>query len=135
MIGVETIPRIDEAVALCKMLCEAAVKPFYIALCCKEDAKSLNSGEQIEDAVVALQPYFEHESFWAFGVNCCALNATSGLIDRINQTNMSIAGKRKPRLLVYPNSGEKFKIETYTWAGDSEVKGNSFADEAEKWVK
>ena len=54
MIGVETIPRIDEAVALCKMLCEAAAKPFYIALVCKGDGQSLTGGEQIEDAVKAL---------------------------------------------------------------------------------
>ena len=31
VIGVETVPRSDEAASVCKMLCKANVKPFYIS--------------------------------------------------------------------------------------------------------
>ena len=100
------------------------------------------SGESIEDAVKALQPYFSNELFWAFGVNCTPLDAISGLLDRINATFSTFAevtgppdvmvSQRKPRLLAYPNSGEVFSFETYTWTGDK--KTDEFLDLAEKWV-
>ena len=84
VIGLETIPRIDESVALAKYFCEQNKKPFYICFACRSDGKSTGFGEPIGNIVTALQPYFDHPAFWAFGLNCVDPSAVSPLLTGIN---------------------------------------------------
>lgn len=135
VIGVETIPRIDEAVALARHLCDANRKPFYIAFVCRADGKSTGSGEPIGDIVTAMRPFFAHPLFWAFGINCVDACVISSLLDGINAEIEKLpAGMRIPKRIIYPNSGEVFSFDTYTWKGHTQEQKDQFADEAEKWV-
>ena len=131
VIGIETIPRIDEAVALTKHMISLPpdrVKPLFIALVCRGDGKSVGFGEPIEEAVRALEPYFDNENFWAFGINCVSLFAVPSLLDGINKQLKTVPeGKRIPKRLVYPNSGEVFSFDTYTWSGQSMQQRNEYA--------
>ena len=84
VIGLETIPRIDESVALAKYLCEQNKKPFYISFACRSDGRSTGFGEPIGNAVTALKPFFDNPAFWAFGLNCVDPWAVSPLLTQIN---------------------------------------------------
>lgn len=131
----ETIPRIDEAVALARYMIGCALKPFYISFVCREDGEKLGTGETIVDATKALQPFFESELFWAFGINCTPISSVQGLLDKINMTLETVPeGKRVPKLIVYPNSGEVFSFDTYTWSGQSEAQREQFVADCEKCV-
>ena len=79
------MPRSDEAAAICKMLCVANVKPFYISFRGHDNGKTIGGGcESIENVVSALQPWFSNELFWAFGFNCTPIHAISSLLTGIN---------------------------------------------------
>lgn len=104
--------------ALAQYLCKLNKKPFYIAFVCRADGKSTGSGDPIANAVSALQPYFGHPSFWAFGINCTDTHLIAPLLDKINGEIAKLpAGSRVPKRIVYPNSGEVFSFDTYTWSG------------------
>ena len=135
VIGAETIPRIDEGVALARHLCNANKKPFYISFVCRADGKSTGSGEAVGDIVAAMRPFFAHPLFWAFGINCTDACHISPLLDNINaELDKLPAGMRIPKRIIYPNSGEVFSFDTYTWSGHSEQQKDAFADMAERWV-
>lgn len=138
VIGIETIPRVEEAVALARHMVSLPAekaKPYYIALVCRADGKHVGFGEPIEEAVKSLAPFFEDENFWAFGINCVSYFAVPSLLDGINKELSAIpVGKRVPKLMVYPNSGEVFSFTTYKWTGQTLEERNEFALEAEKWV-
>ena len=83
----------------------------------------------------ALEPFFNHPLFWSFGINCVSSYAVEPLLNEINRELAKLpAGKRVPKLLAYPNSGEVFSFDTYTWSGQSEDQMNEFVELAEKWV-
>ena len=87
VIGVETVPRIDEAVSITKLLNEICTKPFYVSLCGGQKSdKTLNSGESLTDCITAIQPYFKNELFWAVGINCVPLASVDGQIVAINES-------------------------------------------------
>lgn len=135
IIGCETIPRLDEASALCKMLTQKSNKPFYIGFSGHANGRTLASKEPIEYVVNVLKPYFENKNFWAFGLNGVSLKTIDGLLTRINHKLKSVEkGKRVPRLLVYPNSGESFSMDTYKWSDKPALDGSAFVDETVNWV-
>ena len=106
---------------MARHLCELNRKPFFIAFVCRGDGVSVGHGEPIGECVKALEPFFEHPLFWCFGVNCVDTCAVSSLMDEINKELAKLpAGKKIPKRLVYPNSGEVFSFDTYSWSGMSE---------------
>ena len=116
----ETIPRLDEAVAMARHLCKVGKKPFFIAMTCRDDGKSTGHGEPFKDVVSALKPFFENELFWAFGINCSPLSSITSLLNEMNTVLATLPNNsRKPKTIVYANSGEVWNPKTYTWSGQS----------------
>ncbi|RLQ22624.1 homocysteine S-methyltransferase [Seongchinamella sediminis] len=101
----ETIPCIDEALALNRLIAETA-SPAWISFSCRDDAH-LSSGESIEQAARALAG---NAWLFALGVNCTAPGHITALIDRLRS-----AWSR--RIVVYPNSGEQYCAATGRWQG------------------
>ena len=103
----ETIPCIAEAMVLARLADEAGT-PAWISFSCK-DGERLSSGEWIEDAADAMAG---HHAVFAIGVNCSAPQHMSSLITRLR-------AHWQKRIVVYPNSGEKYCAETGSWEGTS----------------
>ena len=120
VIGIETIPRLDEAVAMARHMCRVSQKPFFIAMTCCSDDKSTGHGEPMRDVVKGLKPFFGNELFWSFGLNCSPISSISSLLNEINAEMETLpAGSRRPKTLVYANSGETWNPKTYTWSGQT----------------
>ena len=101
----ETIPCIDEALVLGRLVSETET-PAWISFSCR-DGRQLSSGEPIELAAEALEG---NPWIFALGVNCSAPGDITALIDRLR-------GSWSRRIVVYPNSGERYCAESGSWEG------------------
>ena len=101
----ETIPSLQEAKVLNKLLAEQRTPSWVCFSCCDQD--HLNDGHPIAD----VGPLFANNSkVEALGVNCSAPQFINGLLDQLKtRTNKA--------LIVYPNSGECFHAASKTWQG------------------
>ena len=84
---------------------------MLIALACK-DSSSLNSGENVEDAIRLCD---KSDLILAIGFNCCAPRLALPLLRKARKIT------KKP-LVIYPNSGESWDGERHCWAGCGELK-------------
>ena len=107
LLACETIPCIDEAVVLARLIGEVA-KPGWISFSCRDGAH-LSSGEPIEQAAQALA---DSPSVFALGVNCTAPQHVGSLVARLRKY-------WNGRVVVYPNSGERYCADTGDWQGTS----------------
>lgn len=108
-IFLETSPSLDEAEAFCKLIASKQTKkPYGISFSGRENGMEIGGGAKIEDVVNTLKPYFEDPNFFSIGLNCTSIKAIGGFLDRINKSFETIEG-RKPRIHVYPNSGEVYE--------------------------
>jgi len=105
----ETIPSLVEIKILSKILMKST-KPSWVSFSCK-DARHLNDGEKISDAAKLLA---HHPTVFAIGVNCTAPQYISDII----QTLKTSAPEKK--IIVYPNSGEVYDVDTKSWSGISD---------------
>lgn len=112
LIACETIPVFEEAQALCELLLEAG-KPAWVSFCCRDEAR-LSDGTLIEEAVAL---FADHPYVFATGVNCTAPANVSSLVRRIKR---QLPGKE---IVVYPNSGETFRVDDNAWLGDTADEG------------
>lgn len=126
----ETLPRVDEAVALSRCLARlAATQPSspveaWMSFCCKDD-EHLCSGEAFVDAVRVADSC---DHVVAVGVNCTDARHVTALLRRAR------AITAKP-LVAYPNCGETWDAEARVWLQDSGVHGNAaFAAFAREWI-
>ena len=55
----------------------------------------------------------------AIGVNCTAPQYISNLIELIRTVFENEIELNRPAIVVYPNSGEIYNGETFTWSGDA----------------
>lgn len=99
VIAAETLPVLDEAVALAA-LCEELDVPLWLSFQCR-DARTLAGGAPIEIAAGFAD---KAPAVVAVGVNCVAPTLVSPLLERMRATTS------KP-LVAYPNRGERWDAE------------------------
>jgi homocysteine S-methyltransferase len=120
LLACETLPALDEALALARVLDETPGPPAWIAFSCRDGGHTCQ-GEPIEDCARALEGCTRVA---AIGVNCTAPAHVGELVRRLR------AHTRKP-VLAYPNSGEAWDPLGRRWlrcAGDA-----PFAAHAHDW--
>ena len=94
LLAVETIPDVDEAVALVDVLADHPGLPAWMCFSAADDAHTC-AGQPIEDAVAAA---ISAPSVVAVGVNCTDPRHVAGLVSRMRAvTDLPI--------VVYPNAG------------------------------
>ena len=95
LLAVETIPELDEAVAIARLLDETPGARAWVSFSCR-DGRHLRGGAPVEEAVEAVAG---SPAVLAVGVNCTAPEHVETLVRRVR------AVTRKP-VVAYPNSGE-----------------------------
>ncbi len=104
VLACETIPCLNEAEALTRLLDEFPPIPAWLSFSCC-DERRLCTGEPFLDAVQAAQTA---PSVVAVGVNCTAPQFVEGLLS-------SVQGRTSLPLVAYPNSGERWNAAKQTW--------------------
>jgi homocysteine S-methyltransferase len=108
----ETVPSFLEVKVLSELL-DQCTRPSWMSFSCKDEFH-LNDGTRIEEAAALLanksQPF-------AIGVNCTPPKFISEIIDQLKKS----APHKK--IIVYPNSGEVYHVESKSWIGVSDPSG------------
>jgi homocysteine S-methyltransferase len=122
VLAVETIPELEEAVALVDLLGETPGAAAWFAFACA-DGGHIRSGVPIEEAVAAVDGA---PGVVAVGVNCTPPEHVDEVVARIaDATHLPI--------VVYPNSGEGWDAVTKTWTGSA--AGRVDAAAARRWQR
>ena len=124
-VALETIPRMDEIIALRKALAAAAGSsppPFWIACVFPGEDAALPDGTSAKAAVMAmLDPATGGRSPWGVGINCTKIWKLERLID---DYELAVAEALRlgwisepPALVLYPDgtNGEVYNTTTQTW--------------------
>lgn len=120
LLACETIPGLEEALALAQLLSEFPGVPAWIAFSCADDRHTCE-GDDVAECAARLDGF---EQVAALGVNCTAPQHMPALIGRMQ------AHTRKP-VVAYPNSGEHFDLSTRRW---TDCAGRlTFAEQARDW--
>ncbi|WP_184545773.1 homocysteine S-methyltransferase [Mucilaginibacter sp. FT3.2] len=121
VLACETIPCLDEAIALQQLLAEFPGVQAWISFSCK-DGKHLSSGEEFAEAVTLLN---QSPQVVAIGVNCTAPQHIASLVQ--------IAAEHTDKhILVYPNKGEVWDATTKCWL-PAGAHNSHFAHDAQTW--
>ena len=120
LLACETLPALDEALAIARVLDETPGPPAWIGFSCRDGGHTCQ-GEPIEDCARALEGC---ERVAAIGVNCTAPAHVEELVRRLR------ASTRKP-VLAYPNSGEAWDALRHRWQGSACAR--PFAEQAPAW--
>ena len=120
VLAFETVPGLEEALALAELLAEWPDVTAWLSFACRDGAHTAE-GQPIAVAAAALDP---HPQIVAIGVNCTAPRHLPELLER-----MAVA-TAKP-LIAYPNSGECYDAEAKRWHGTADPAG--FAQAAAAW--
>jgi homocysteine S-methyltransferase len=121
ILAIETIPQLDEAVAVAGLLAETDGAAAWISFTCADGAR-LRSGVPIEEAVEAVDG---GPGLLAIGINCTAPEHVDELVGRIAATTTL-------PVVVYPNSGEGWDAARRTWTG--EAAGRVDAAAGRRWL-
>jgi homocysteine S-methyltransferase len=116
--AVETIPLLEEAVAVMLELAPFDRIPAWVSFSCR-DARTTCGGDDIAECAQALS---RNPQVAAIGVNCTDPRYIEELIGVIR------SACDKP-VVVYPNRGEQYDPFTKTWSGGAE----SFVQYVERW--
>ncbi len=122
ILACETIPCLDEALALAELLREYPNQFCWISFTAKDDSKTCN-GDSILECGKQLNAF---EQVAAIGINCTAPQYVGSLINKLRSVT------DKP-IIVYPNSGDQYEPLTKTW-----IKAEShacFSDLAKNWYE
>jgi len=117
VLACETLPRLDEALVLARMLDRT---PAWFSFACRDD-RHIADGTLLRECAAALDRF---EGVYAIGVNCTAPRFVEALIGEVR------AETDKP-IVVYPNSGERYDAATRTWTGTRDPQ--DFAEAAQRW--
>jgi len=109
LLAIETLPSLDEARAFSQLLAPHRSARAWISFSCK-DGKHLSEGQPIFDAASLLDSC---PQVVAIGINCTAPRYVASLMDEIRRAS-------RKRIVVYPNSGERWEAAGRCWAGDSD---------------
>lgn len=121
VLAFETIPEVEEAEAVARLLGELPGTAAWLSFSCADGA-TLRSGAPIEDAVDAVS---DAPGVVALGVNCTAPEHVDELLARI-------AARTDRPLVAYPNSGEGWDARARRWTGDP--AGHVVGDAARRWA-
>ncbi len=122
ILACETIPCLDEAKALCRLLKEFPQMHAWVSFSAK-DGEHINSGERIAECAMWLD---SQEQVIAIGINCTAPQHIASLIEQIK------AVSSKP-IIVYPNGGASYDALSKTWSGTSTA--SSYGQMGLAWYK
>ncbi len=106
VLAAETIPELDEVVAIAGLLDEVPRAGAWISVSCA-DGGHLRSGATIEEAAAAAA---SSSAVVAVGINCTAPEHVEELVGRIRAVTPL-------PVVVYPNSGEGWDASTRRWTG------------------
>lgn len=99
LLAIETIPALEEALAIVELLPEFPEARAWVTFQCRNEACTAH-GDDFADAVHQVS---SSSQVLAIGVNCCSPRFIAPLLKRAGQ-----ASSKKP-FVVYPNSGEEWK--------------------------
>ncbi|PRY63499.1 homocysteine S-methyltransferase [Vreelandella songnenensis] len=125
LLAVETLPSLEEALAITDLLAEHPGAQAWITFSAK-DGEHISDGTPIEACAAALAGC---PGVAAIGVNCTALKHIESLI-------ASIKRACDLPVLVYPNSGEQYDPVTKTWhpAACEHSGPSGLVQGAEQWL-
>jgi homocysteine S-methyltransferase len=106
LIACETIPNIEEAHVLSEALNRIS-HPAWVSFCCRDDSR-LSDGTPVSEAA---RLFSDHPKVFAVGANCTPPQYITALIRRLGE---AAPGKD---IVVYPNSGETFRVSDGSWEG------------------
>lgn len=122
LLACETIPCLDEALAIASLLPSLGGITAWISFSCK-DGEHNSQGERFADCVAALDAF---APVIAVGVNCTAPEHIPALV-------ASARTRTGKPIVVYPNSGEHYNAVSKQWSGDTCKHETSFAAQAMQW--
>lgn len=108
LLACETIPCLDEALALAQLLREYPGTPAWISFSCR-DERCVCHGETLAECVAAVGNL---PNLVAVGVNCTAPHFVAGLLQSIS----TLADRP---LLAYPNAGDVWHANEQRWKSSS----------------
>ena len=120
LLACETIPCLDEARALARLLAEFPAIGAWISFSCR-DGRHDSRGELLAECARALERF---DQVLSIGVNCTAPQHIESLVAELEHST------GKP-IAVYPNSGEQYDASTKHWHGCAVSR--KFADDAGRW--
>ncbi len=120
LLACETLPSLQEAVALAQVLAEFPRLRAWMSFSCQDGAHTCE-GQPLHECVTRLN---EFPQVIAVGVNCTRPEHVSSLLRSIR------AYTDKP-LLAYPNSGEHYEPVSKQWQGPRSMR--AFATQAREW--
>ena len=122
VLAFETIPCLDEAIAIKELLHKYPTKNAWVSFSCK-DGMHLSSGELFEDAVKLLT---DSNEIIGIGVNCTAPQYIESLVKIAVPLTQKI-------IMVYPNKGETYNAVTKEWETVEGCHPN-FVENAKIWI-
>ncbi|MDE2294957.1 MAG: homocysteine S-methyltransferase [Gammaproteobacteria bacterium] len=122
LLGFETVPSLEEALALAEALAEWPTLTAWLSFSCRDGAHTAE-GQPVAAAAAALEAC---PQIVAIGVNCTAPRHLPELLGRM------AAATDKP-LIAYPNSGEHYDAGAKCWQGTAD--GAGFARAAAEWYR
>lgn len=120
LLACETIPCLEEAVALVELLKEFPQMPAWVSFSAR-DGLHTSQGERLSTCASLLDA---HEQVVAIGINCTPPRFISSLIAEIRSVSQKT-------IVVYPNSGEHYDAASGSWYGESDEK--TFSQQALDW--
>ena len=120
LLACETIPCLDEALAIAGLLPEFPGVQAWLSFSCRDGAHNCQ-GEPFADCVAQLDAL---PQIAAVGVNCTAPEFVESLVA------LARSHTSKP-IVVYPNSGEHYDAVDKVWHGEG--RAHDFAAQAMRW--
>lgn len=117
----ETIPSLHEARALIRLAEETDLQ-VWISFSCRNESE-ISDGTSIQQVARLI---LESAAF-GIGINCTPPGLLTSLVTRIRSVSSTLP------VLVYPNSGETWQIESRTWAGFEHT--HRIAEMAPAWIE
>ena len=121
VLACETIPNIKEAKVLHDLLLPVQL-PAWVSFSCRDD-HCISDGTSLKDVSNIFR---DHPRVMALGVNCTAPHLITSLIAEIK-----LAAPNKA-VVIYPNSGETYKVEDNSWHGTASP--TEWAAQSEIWL-
>lgn len=122
LLACETIPSIDEALALMTLLSETPQVLAWFSFSCVDETR-VSDGTELAELAVQLD---DSDQVVAIGVNCTAPRFIANLVAEIR-------GVTNKPIIVYPNSGERFDASSRQWSGAKTL--DIFAELSLEWRK
>lgn len=112
----ETIPSLKEIKIILDVI-KYSQKKFWISMTCNKNLK-LRDNSSLKEACKILS---ENNNISVIGVNCIDPLITSDIIKKLKDYSSK-------KILIYPNSGEKYNSATKKWDGESSITNKLIKD-------